>query len=332
MKLLEFTRYSEWWEYKMVPLLAISYAFIHVTQLQFEAIYYDLSFSLLAIVVGAVYVSVINDMTDIKEDLAAGKRNRMASVPVLFRIAIVSCCLIAGVACGFMIYPNMSSLFFYLMAWIAFSLYSISPFRLKKRGIWGLLCDAMGAHLFPTLFIVTHLSALHNVTLSSWWYFAVAVWSFAYGLRGILWHQFFDRDNDLKSGTSTFATKRDPDRFNKEELIIFTIEVVAFTVIFIKTLNIWTASALAIYILLALIRTYAFKYQTSLIITPLNSPHQLLLNDFYLVFFPLSLLLASAIKEPGVWVFLCCHLLLFPGKTLLVLLDIKIFVYFSLRK
>lgn len=332
MKLLEFTRYSEWWEYKMVPLLAITYAFIHVAQLQFAAIYYDLIFSLSAIVVGAVYVSVINDMTDINEDLIAGKRNRMASVPVFYRKVIVSCCLIAGAIFGFMIYPNMLSLFFYLMAWIAFSLYSISPFRLKKRGVWGVVCDAMGAHLFPTLFVVTYLSGLHNSTLSSWWYFEVGVWSFAYGLRGILWHQFFDRNNDLKSGTTTFATKRNPEHFYKQELIIFTIEVAAFAAIFIKTINIWTASALGTYIILVFIRTFAFKYQNTLIITPIGCPHQILLNDFYLVFFPLSLLLTSTTSDPKGWIFLCCHLVLFPSKTILVFNDFTFFLRTLSRK
>lgn len=332
MKLLEFTRYSEWWEYKIVPLLAISYAFIHMAQFKFATIYYDLIFPLIAIVVGAVYVSVVNDMTDINEDFVAGKRNRMGSVPVFFRIIIIGGCLIGGVICGFMIYPDMLSLFFYLMAWIAFSLYSIPPFRLKKRGVWGILCDAMGAHLFPTMFIVTYLSALHGSTWSMWWYFEVGIWSFAYGLRGILWHQFFDRDNDLKSKTTTFATTIDPDRFKNQELLIFTVEVVAFGAIFIKTLSFWTVSALLVYILLVFIRTYVFKYQNSLIITPLDCPHQILLNDFYLVFFPLSLLLTSATTQPGVWVVLCCHLVLFPRKTILVLYDIRVFVFQLLKK
>lgn len=326
MKLLKFTRYSEWWEYKMVPLLAIAYASINVVGLKIEEAYQELIFSLLAIIVGAVYVSVINDITDIKEDQVAGKANRMAPLASVYRIVIISFCVLSGIVCGFLIYPNLLGVFFYAMAWISFSLYSLPPIRLKKRGVWGILCDAMGAHLFPTLFIVSNLAALSKSPLIPWWYLAVGIWSITYGLRGILWHQFFDRNNDLKSGTETFASKKNPENFQEQELCIFIIEVAFFTAIFIRTLSIWTAAALAIYIILVFIRTFVFKYRLSLIITPAEAPHQILMNDFYLVFFPLSLLLSSATAEPKGWIFVCCHLLLFPRKTIIVYNDLTLFL------
>lgn len=329
--LLNFTRHSEWWEYKLVPLLAISYATMQVSQLEWEAVNQKLLFSLLAIVIGAIYVSVINDITDINEDRIAGKVNRMASIAPIYRMTIVAVCLALGIFCGCLIYPDILGLFFYIMAWIAFSIYSIPPVRLKKRGIWGVLCDAMGAHLFPTLFIVSTLAPLTNSTTSLWWYFVVGIWSFAYGLRGILWHQFFDRDNDLKSGTNTLASKQNPRDFVPQEASIFIIEVTAYSAIFIATLNIWTAAALVIYIVLVLIRTVSFKYRISLIITPTGVPHQILMNDLYLVFFPLSLLLTLAIAHPNGWIYLCGHLLLFPRKTILVVYDIMFFLKAKLK-
>lgn len=332
MKLLRFTRYSEWWEYKIVPLLAISYASMHVVQLQMRAIYWELIFSLFAVIVGAVYVSVINDITDIKEDQVAGKVNRMALIAPVFRFLIVICCLLFGIFCGYLIYPNILSLCFYALAWIAFSCYSIPPIRLKKRGFWGLLCDATGAHLFPTLFIISYLTSFSDSSLHLWWYVGVGVWSLAYGLRGILWHQFSDRDNDLKSGTKTYASKKDPENFRLQELFIFLIELASFTAILMSTLSLWTMAALGLYILLLFIRTFAFKYRLSLIITPAEAPHQILMNDFYLVFFPLSLLFASAITEPQGWIFLICHLLLFPRKTILALNDVRFFLKNLVRK
>jgi hypothetical protein len=332
LKLLKFTRYSEWWEYKLVPLLAIAYATMQVAHLTWEAVDHKLIFALLAIIIGAIYVSVINDITDIEEDFIAGKVNRMAAIAPVYRMIIVAASLALGIFCGFFIYPNLLGLFFYSMAWVAFSLYSLPPIRLKKRGIWGVLCDAMGAHFFPTLFIVSSLAPLTNSAFPLWWYFGVGIWSFTYGLRGILWHQFFDRNNDLKSGTATFASKNNPDDFIRQELIIFIIEVTAFSTVFLGALNLWTAASLGIYIVLVLIRTFFFKYRIALIITPNGEPHQILMNDFYLVFFPLSLLLTSALAQPRGWIFLCCHLLLFPRKTLLVVQDMMFFLKAKLRE
>ncbi len=316
----------------MVPLLAISYATMQVAQVPLEKIIFKLIFSLVAVVIGAIYVSVINDLTDIEEDKVADKTNRLSSVAPINRVLIVICCLSAGVACGFFIYPDHLSLFYYLMAWVVFTLYSVPPFRLKKRGVWGLLCDAMGAHLFPTLFIVSFLTESSQSTVSIWWYCAVGVWSLAYGLRGILWHQFYDRRNDLKSGTTTFASSRDPERFKPQESIIFMVEMLALLYVFIGTINIWTVSSLFLYIVLVLIRTLSFHHKVCLIITPAGIPHQILMNDFYLVFFPLSILFTAATSERYGWIVLCCHLLFFPRKTTLVIYDVVAFLKNTVRK
>lgn len=325
MKQLKFTRYSEWWEYKLVPLVSIGYATLLVTGSPINHSIWKLLFLLFAIIVGAVYVSVINDLTDIKEDAVAGKENWMASTKPAVRVLIMAICLILGAFCGYLIYPDQLSLFFYIMAWIVFSLYSIPPFRLKKRGIWGVLCDAMGAHLFPTLVISTHLIYLNGSSITIYWYLALGLWAFLYGLRGILWHQFFDRKNDLKSGTTTYASRIEPKNFKTQELLIFSTELAAFSVLLFYTINQWLFVALILYIGLVLIRRFVFKYQTCLIITPQNKPFQLIMNDFYLVFFPISLLVALIIGNQYGWLIVFAHLALFPQKTFMVLKDFFIF-------
>ncbi|MGY0037933.1 hypothetical protein [Pedobacter sp. NJ-S-72] len=184
MKLLKFTRSSEWWEYKMVPLLSVGYATLLLTNYPIVQAVFKLLFLLSAVIIGAVYVSVINDLSDIREDAIAGKNNRMAKISLPWQITIVSICLIAGVINSYLIYPDRLSLLFYIMAWIVFSLYSLPPFRLKKRGIWGLLCDAMGAHLFPALFITSSLLEFSHEDKNIIWYMAIGIWALFYGLRG----------------------------------------------------------------------------------------------------------------------------------------------------
>jgi hypothetical protein len=324
MKLLEFTRSSEWWEYKLVPLLSVGYATLLLNHYPIAPAVFKLLFLLSAVIIGAVYVSVINDISDIKEDAIAGKNNRMAKMSSLWQIAIVGVCLIAGIINGYFIYPDRLSLFFYLMAWIVFSLYSLPPVRLKKRGIWGLLCDAMGAHLFPALFITSSLLEFTHADKNVIWYVAIGIWALFYGLRGILWHQFYDRENDIKSGTTTFASRIKPELFKTQEVLIFSIEILAFLGLLSFIFNVWIACSTGLYLLLLWIRKRYLNHSICLIITPGNSPHQLLMNDYYLVFFPLSLLFTLSLNHPYGWLVLCCHLLLFPRKTLLAIKDVLI--------
>lgn len=96
LNLSKIARASEWWEYKLPPVLAIAYA----TAQRAESNLYQLAprfcILLLGIVIGAAYVSIINDITDIKEDLASGKQNRLSSLSPQFRIVLVLLPLTAG--------------------------------------------------------------------------------------------------------------------------------------------------------------------------------------------------------------------------------------------
>lgn len=322
MKLLKFTRYAEWWEYKLVPLVSIGYATLLFENYPLNKAILRLILILCAIIIGAVYVSVINDVTDIGEDAAAGKNNKMASLSPLVRTAIISICLLAGLLFGYFIYPDSTGLFFYIMAWVVFSLYSIPPVRLKKRGIWGVLCDALGAHFFPTMLIVANLIYSTHTNMNLIWYAAVGTWSLCYGLRGILWHQFYDRENDLRSGTTTFASRVRPENFKTQERLIFFIEIVFFAIILSYIINIWIILSILLYLILTVIRRLSFGYQLSLIIAPAASPYQLVMNDYYLVLFPLSLLFTAALHNKYGWIVLCFHLVFFPSKTMLILKDI----------
>lgn len=325
MKFLKFTRYTEWWEYKLVPLLSVGYATLLLHQYPLDQAVPQLIFLLLAIITGAVYVSVINDLTDIREDALAGKTNRMANLSPLWRGIIVGICLTAGIIFGYFIWPDRLSLLFYTMAWIVFSLYSLPPVRLKKRGIWGVLCDAMGAHLFPALLIASNLTFYMHIETNLAWYLSIGAWSLCYGLRGILWHQFYDRENDISSGTTTFASGIKPENFRISERFIFILEIAAFTLLLSYLINIWIIVSVCIYIIVVYIRKRSFNYKICLIISPSSSPYQLIMNDYYLVFFPLSLLFTAALNYKYGWVILCFHILLFPKRTMLVVKDLFLF-------
>lgn len=332
MPMLKFTRYAEWWEYKLVPLLSIGYAAIILNNYPFDRTVERLLLLLLAVITGAIYVSVINDLTDIREDADAGKENRMANMALWQRILIIGLCLSAGIGWGCLIWPDKLSLFFYVMAWVVFSLYSIPPARLKKRGIWGVFADAMGAHFFPSLLIVSNQFYISGTRINLMWATATGIWALFYGLRGILWHQFYDRENDIATQTKTYATRIQPADFKMAESVIFAVEVGAFALIVVALFNVWILCAIILYLVLVVARMKGLKYKTSIIITPSDAPYQLLMNDLYLALFPLALLLTITWTRPYGWALLCLHIGLFPRQILQVSREFMLIATLTLKK
>ena len=76
-----FTRSSEWWEPKITLMiglgLMVCYPYFGDMSLGIVGFLFQL---ILALVAGAVYVSLINDYTDLEEDQLAGKPNRLQKI------------------------------------------------------------------------------------------------------------------------------------------------------------------------------------------------------------------------------------------------------------
>lgn len=310
MKWLETIRYSEWWVNKLCPLLALGYATILMNGGPFLRGALFLAFLLFSIANGAAYVCFINDITDIREDLVCGKRNRMIGVPRRLRWILPVACLLVGAPFLYILWPDWLSMVLYPLPCIAFSLYSFEPFRLKRRGFWGVLADASGSHLFPSLYIVSAMSFYTAGRLNWVWFGAVAVWSLCYGLRGILWHQFRDRDNDLKAGVNTFASRKEGIR--REGRLIFLVEILALSVMLYQTGQPLCVLFLGLYLFLVVMRAKILGRQVILVQADEHRKFQILMMDYYQTFLPLALLAVACGMESAAIVVLVIHVSLFP--------------------
>lgn len=318
---LRLIRSHEWWEYKLPPLLALGYATALFSRVPLYKVAAGLVLVLLSVIVGAVYVSVINDITDIREDLASGKTNRMAGVPPGRRWIIPVLCMTAGLICINWLYTDPLSKVLYFLPWLSFSLYSFPPIRLKNRGGWGVVADALGSHVFISLLIVSWIS----LTMDWIWFVSVGVWAFAYGVRGILWHQFMDRDNDLRVHLDTYATRREPASFRPMAFAILIVESLALGVMLWRITNPFTLVALLLYFVVVYVRYRKRGYAIVFILSPKDKPFQIWMADYYHLFLPLSLLVYASIKQPWAWVVLVIHVLLFPGKLKWLIKDLMPF-------
>ena len=163
-------RLGEWWEHKLAPMLGTAYATAFLIDRSLLALAPTLLLTFAAIAVGGAYVSVVNDLTDLEDDRRAGKENRLASQPRWLGPAMIAGLVLAGLIIAALAWGHdPTAIGLYGASWIAFSLYSIPPVRLKSRSWAGVLSDAAGARLFPHLLmaVVVFREAHHPV--SNWW-------------------------------------------------------------------------------------------------------------------------------------------------------------------
>ena len=313
-------RAGEWWEYKLVPLLALFYATALLLGAPLLGLWRELLILLLALAPGAAWVSLINDLTDRSEDEAAGKPNRMLGRSTGFMIAAIALPLIAGAIFAWLWRQDGLLLACYLAAWACFALYSIPPFRLKARGLAGLIADAAGSNLFPGLVAILLAHRAAGAVAEPLWMAAAGAWALAYGIRGIAWHQLLDSEHDRIAGVRTFAQRHSPRTvaaFGK--YLVFPVELAAFAILLWLLREPAVLAAFALYAVLVRLRLSNFQMRAS-VIEP--GPRQMiLLQEYYDLFLPIALLAASAIRFPGDLIILAAHMLLFPRRAIQVARD-----------
>ncbi|HET6842338.1 MAG TPA: UbiA family prenyltransferase [Candidatus Angelobacter sp.] len=305
-------RACEWWEFKLVPVLAAFYATALMLDVPANAIWRGALMALVAIVPAAVYASVINDLTDLEDDLAAGKPNRLAGRSPLLGLTLIILSLGALAVISYSWRHNGVLLSLYVAVWLAFSLYSLPPFRLKKRGFLGILFCASGEHLFPTLVAVILAFREAQRPDNSVWLMIVGTWAFANGVRAILWHQLTDIDADHAVGARTFAARHSRSAMLIGTWVAFPTELLAFTAMLIQMRSWWPVAAVGAYVpLVALrIRWWRTRY---VIVTP-KPGFLFLMSEVNIVLLPIAILVASALRHRGDWIVLGVHSLLFPAN------------------
>lgn len=312
-RLVSVSRAGEWWEYKLVPVFAVFYATCLETGVPLWSMWPAAVALLAALLPGAAYVSVLNDATDIRVDRAAGKPNRIAGKPRALVALMLALPAAAGLAVAWLWRDDPPLLLAYLGAWLAYTLYSLPPLRLKTRGLAGVLADAAGAHLFPTLVAVLLVFRQAGAEVDAAWTVAVALWAAAYGVRGILWHQLSDFEADRAAGVATFALRRGPGRVAAlARFAVFPLELAALAVLLALLAQPAPVALLLVYALLA--RRKTLWWEMKPVVVQPRPRYFILLLDYYDAFLPAALLATAALVHPLDALLLIVHMLLFPKR------------------
>jgi hypothetical protein len=310
---MEVARAGEWWEYKLVPIFGMFYATALLAGVPLHSLAWTAATLLAAIVPGAAYVGILNDLTDRHEDASAGKANRLAGRGPVTIAVLLALPAAVGLAFAWSWRNDPLLLVPYLGAWTAFTLYSVPPLRLKARGLAGVLADSSGAHLFPTLVAVGLVLRAAGAEPSAAWLVPVAVWALAYGLRGILWHQLLDSEADRAAAVSTFVQRSPRERvLMLARRIVFPAELAAMAAILWQVPSWLPLAALVLYAMLVKRKMRVFRVE--LVIVEPKARYVIALHEYYDFFLPVALLLACAWRWPADFLALPLHFLLFPGR------------------
>ena len=180
-KIFTTIRANDWWEYKLPPMLAVAYLIIQKSNYTFLSQLPLILLTLSAIILCAIYVSLINDATDVEDDAKAGKKNQMAKYNTIQQIGLILLPLVVALGIVILFLKSFSGAnLFYLGSYIAFTLYSVPPFRLKKWGLAGIMADALGSQVFPTLFIALCFYQSTNQQIQTWLLVIMGVWLFCF--------------------------------------------------------------------------------------------------------------------------------------------------------
>jgi 1,4-dihydroxy-2-naphthoate octaprenyltransferase len=298
-------RAGEWWEYKIAPALAAFYGTLWLMGTPVFASWRAAAVLIVALAAEAAYVSVLNDLTDRADDRAAGKTLRPAS-PLLLVVSLA-----AGGCVMYLWRHDPLLVAAYGCGWVAFSLYSLPPFRLKTRGLAGVLCDAAGAHLFPAVTGVLLATRERDAV----WLAAVATWSFTSGVRNMLWHQLRDREADAGTNVRTFVVRHGVAAATRlATRVAFPLQLFALAVMLWRLRSVWPVAALALYSLLMALRPYRWGVRARIVAAEPRS--FVVLNEYDEGYLPAAILLASAILHRADFIVLALHLALFPRHTL----------------
>lgn len=306
-------RFSNPWKYKAPLLICWTYMIIHYTQVEpISALgYMLLAYATLFGIAGLGYF--INDWADIRSDQLAGKPNKVGELSLGVRL------LILILLCAFSFLPwlilpmNEYSWALIGIEIILFLMYSLPPLRLKEKGFLGIITDTMYAYIVPSILAsLTFYLIVPETDFDLLSYLLVlSIWLTMVGIRGILFHQIQDHDNDKNAGVKTFVTRKGIPLAEQLVRSLLPIEIILFTGFFVFVIEDFYLLFPA-YIVFIIIR-YFQEGKNNQKVTLVNYRRfsYRFLDDFYLDYLPVLILLQLCISNYYYIPLLVLHLLFF---------------------
>jgi 1,4-dihydroxy-2-naphthoate octaprenyltransferase len=301
------------WNYKAPLVLAGPYFIIAAGRIPADRALLGLLASLCTIAGVAGVAYFLNDLTDARKDLLAGKDNVVADMGHAQRALVLLLFLVA--ALGPWLYLPLTRVSALLLAveFALFLAYCVPPLRFKERGALGLVTDATYAHALPTILATLTFSYLADSPYPRLRTFLVVLglWQATVGVRNIVLHQLQDHDADVISGNRTLAVALGPTGLARVLTFgLVPLEVLAAAA-FLLILSVempWMVPAYGGFVLLTLARYRLFRQRLPATVRERLYAYG---DNFYVDWLPLLILAHLIVIAPACAPIALLHLALF---------------------
>lgn len=336
-------RADNWFYWKIPPLFAVAYASFLLHGTDYRSALQELLLIFWCIASVASYGHIINDVFDIEADRAGGKPNAMERFRPWQRLTLCSLSVLSGLGALLYFTTNWMAAAVLMVNYLLPTVYSIPPLRLKERGVAGVVCDALGAHAVPVLFVLLTVSFFQQAsTLAEIGIgLSAIVWSLFAGLRSIVIHQVDDLLSDGRSDVITFAGTQTRASLRRLVLCYFlpveAITLGVFTVLLMPFSEVLTIATLT-YAVLEIGKLCAgMKMPIFFEESEVQERYLPLLNNsFYELWLPTALLLQLCAMQVEYLIIGLLHLLFFGALILhrgyLLLKMLHKFVFLTLSR
>lgn len=304
-------RLSNPWNYKVPLLITIPYlVMLGSDRSGYSAlIAVFLSLAIIIGVAGFGYLS--NDLGDRRQDALIGKENASAGLSLSKVISLYALFLALALLPWLRMPINLYTALLLAFQFVLFALYSFPPFRLKERGLAGVVTDALYAHVNPALLAASTFYFLcgSNFPEFGFWLFILALWQLVLGIRNILFHQLKDFEDDIRSGTNTFVTNYG---LQKTERLVALYIIPLEAALFVAFMG---ANRAQLYLLAPFIFLYWMaifvRNRKQLRGLGFRERAYLLFDDLYVLWLPVFVVALLPLVEPLYAVVIGLHLLVF---------------------
>lgn len=271
------------------------------------------SISLLAT---AAWGYLLNDYFDREQDTKAGKKNTLAGIEPILAQSVIAFLFTIAVGSWWFTYAPITANILYALQLVALIVYAVPPFRIKEKGLAGVLTDAFYAHVNPAFITLFLFNGFAIYTGIGCYFFVAALigTSLLKGIRNILLHQIEDRKNDRRAGIQTYTVNRGGlyvvrliNKLLLPEAVLLLVLVIMLSVKY---------PPVVVFFLLFAITTYLSFSGWKLAYLPKRQKlfkWLYVLNNYYERWLPVSLLITFTVYNPAWTGLLLLHVLLFPA-------------------
>lgn len=310
-------RLSDAFKYKVPVLITSVYAVVWMYAIAPATAYFYLFLSIITITGIAGYAYLLNDWSDEQKDRISGKKNATSGLSVIQKWGLLWLFGALAIVPWFYFPTTSFTLSLLVLELALFAAYSLPPLRLKERPIAGVVVDALYAHVVPVVLATATFGLLPsgatragaiNITLL----FMVTHWQFFNGIRNILLHEEEDRDKDLQSNTTTFATAYTLDITSSVIEAAFKLEILCLAFVLYVGPSPLASGWLLAYgmFLISLFAQMGLKMFSA---ANFRTAVYRFADDFYNLWFPLPVLALLCYQNTNYVFLLAMHLLLLPN-------------------